>query len=115
MTRVLTQGQIEDHILSIAEELEEQTYEYARLSEIAAEAEADYKRAASSKYVQLVTLPTKISVVEKQARVDTATEGEFRTWKIAEARRQACREALLSLRARLDALRTLSANVRHQT
>lgn len=115
MSRVLTQGQIEDHILAIADQLEEETYEYARLSEIAAEAEADYKRAASSKYVQLATLPTKASVVERQARVDAATEGEFRAWKIAEARRQASREALLSLRARIDALRTLSANVRHQT
>lgn len=115
MSRVLIQGEIESQILAIVDELEEQTYLYSTLSETAAEAEADYKRAASSKYVQLVSLAAKISVVEKQARVDAATDEEFRTWKIAEARRQASREALLSLRARLDALRTLSANVRHQT
>jgi hypothetical protein len=57
----------------------------------------------------------KMPVADKEARADVTASDEFRAWRIAEARRAASREALLSYRARLDALRTLSANVRYLT
>jgi hypothetical protein len=51
----------------------------------------------------------------RDARALLACEAEFRRYKIAEASRNATKEHLASLRARLDAERTLSANVRAQT
>ena len=57
----------------------------------------------------------KLTAAEKQARAELHAADELRVWKINEARRGASKEALLSLRARLDALRTLSATLRSQT
>ena len=113
--RILTQGDIEQSILALCDELEEETYRYAELADLAAEAEADYKEKASRTFVAIANMDVKMTAGEKSARVDEMTCQELRIFKINEARRHASKEALLSLRARLDALRTLSANVRHQT
>lgn len=113
--RLLTQGQIEHGIVALSDQLEEQTYLYAQLSDAAAEAEADYKLEAGKALIYLVSTGTKMTAQEKQARVDIGCSETFRAWKLAEARRQSCKEALLSLRARIDAQRSLAANVRHQT
>jgi hypothetical protein len=113
--RPLTQHDVERLIVRIGDELEEETYRYATLSDTAAAAEADYKLKAARLFLTLAAEGTKLLAAEKQAKVDVGSAEEYRTWKIAEARRQASREALLSYRARLDATRTLSANIRHQT
>lgn len=114
--KVLTQHDVEHLIVRLGDELEEETYRYAKLSDAAAEHEADYKLKAGRLLLTLAAdSTTKLTAAEKQARVDVGSTDEYRAWKIAEARRQASREALLSLRARLDATRTLSANIRHQT
>lgn len=111
----LSQAQIEHGIVALADQLEEQTYLYAQLSDQAAEAEADYKLAAGRHLVALIASGSKMTAVEKQARVDVECSSLYRGWKLAEARRQSCKEALLSIRARIDAQRSLAANVRHQT
>jgi hypothetical protein len=113
--RLLTQGDIERSIIAFSDQLEEQTYMYARLSDEAAEAEADFKLEAGKQLIGLIASGSKMTAQEKQARVDIACTNAFRIWKLAEARRQSCKEALLSLRARMDAQRSLAANVRHQT
>lgn len=113
--RLLTQGDIERNIIALSDQLEEQTYMYSRLSDEAAEAEADYKLEAGRQLIGLIASGSKMTAQEKQARVDVGCSQTFRDWKIAEARRQSCKEALLSLRARIDAQRSLAANVRHQT
>ena len=113
--RLLTQGDIAPEILRLSEELEAETYRYADLADLAATAEADYKHQAARLFVGFSNAAAKISIVEKQSRVELQCDGPYRVWKINEARRQASKEALLSLRARLDALRTLSANIRTQT
>ena len=112
-TGVLNQGEIEGMILALSDELETTTYSYADLSDSAAIAEADYKLIAAKEFILLS--PIKMTVQERGARVDVSCTHEFRAWKIAEARRQSAKEALLSLRGRIDATRTLSANVRNQT
>lgn len=111
---LLTQGEIESAIVALSDELETQTYLYAQLSEEAARAEADYKY-QSGRLLIAVAAQGKVTVQERQARVDTQCHDLFATWRVAEARRQACKEALLSLRARMDAQRSLAANVRNQT
>lgn len=116
VSRLLTQGEIESAILSLSEELETQTYAYAEQSDRAAIAEADYKIRHARALVGFASDPTiKLTATERQARVDLHCAAELREWKIAEARRQSTKETLLSLRSRLDAMRTLSANVRHAT
>ena len=114
-TRLLSQADIEIEIMRLSEELESETYRYADIADLAATAEADYKLEAAKLLVAISNTPTKMTAVEKQARVDLQCEPTYRVWKINEARRQASKEALLSLRARLDSLRTLSANIRNQT
>ncbi len=113
--RLLSQGEIETEILRLSEELEAETYRYADVADLAATAEADYKLQAARLIVGFVASPTKMTALEKQARVDAQCDASYRVWKINEARRQSSKEALLSLRARLDSLRTLSANIRNQT
>ena len=115
ITRLLTQGEVESHILAISETLEAETYRYAELSEAAAIGEADYKFVAARKSVDLSQSSNKMTVGERQSHVDIQCAVEFRAWKLAEAVRQSSKEALLSLRSRLDALRTLSANIRSMT
>lgn len=112
---VLTQGDIEAMILALSEEIEQSTYSYSDLSDAAAIAEADFKFRAAKSMIEIAATGSKMNAQERQARVDVSAAEEFRRWKIAEARRQSMKEMLLSLRARLDATRTLSANVRHQT
>jgi len=109
----LTQGEVEAQILQAVEALEESTENYAILSDEAATAEADYKLRHARAIVTLSDV--KATAAEKGARADLTSAEELRAWKIAEARRQASKEHLLSLRARLDALRSLSANIRAQT
>lgn len=114
-TRVLTQAEIEADLASVAAELESQTHAYADLAEASAVAEADYKVAYARAIVAMSAhQTTKLNAAEKQARAEVIASDDFRLWKIAEARRNATKELLLSLRARLDALRSLAANVRYQ-
>lgn len=113
--RLITQGEIEDLILRIAEEMETETYRYSDLASLAAQAEADYKLRAARALISIANTPTRITAAERQARAEITAAEELRIWKLAEARRQATKETLLTLRARLDALRSLAANVRHQT
>lgn len=116
MTRpLLTQGETEKSILAISEHLDEQTHLYAEQSEQAATAEADFKLARARSYVLLSERHPKMTASEREMRADLNSAEQMRHWKLYEARRQATRETLLSLRARLDALRSISANIRHQT
>ena len=111
----LTTVEIERRILTLLDALEAETYSYADLSDLAAQAEADYKIKSSKSLVHESASNPKMTIGERQARVEIGCAVELRAWKVSEARRQASKEALLSLRARLDALRSLSANVRAQT
>lgn len=113
--RVLVQGEIEAQIMALSDELEAETERYADVADLAASAEADYKLAVARTWVGLASAGRNITAGERQARAELSAADELRAWKLMEARRQASKEALLSLRARLDALRTMSANVRAMT
>lgn len=114
--RLLTQGEVEESILALSDALEAETYEYAELSDTAATTEADYKIGHARAMIQFASDPEiKVTASVREARVDRHCAEQLRTWKLAEARRQSKKESLLSLRARLDAFRTLSANLRSQT
>ncbi len=112
--KVLTQAEIENEILRVTNELEQQTYTFADVADLAATAEADYKLRYARAVVTLST-QSKMTAADKAARAELAAAEQLREWKVADARLKSTKEALLSLRARLDALRSLSANVRAQT
>lgn len=114
--KLLTQGDIEAAILALSEALEDETHRYADLADEAAEAEADWKIKSARAAIGYASADgPKLTQAQIAARVELHAADELRRYKITEARRQATREALMSLRARLDAMRTLSANVRAQT
>lgn len=113
--RPLSQVEIEEAITALADALEAETEQFSSLAARAAEAEADYKLGYARAFVSLSASQAKLTAPEKQARSELNAAVELRAWKIAEARRLASREALLSLRARLDAHRTISANIRGQS
>lgn len=114
--KLLTAGEVEEKILDISEALETATYEYASLSDDASVSEADYKVASATAMLRIVGDPAiKLTADVRQAKVDVECADPFRAWKLAESRRQSKKEFLLSLRARLDAMRSLSASIRSQT
>jgi hypothetical protein len=113
--RPLTQAEVESLILDTADRLEEVTTEFADISDQAANAEADYKLAMARTWLGVASSDRKMTTTERQMRADLLTNDALRRYKVAEAQRAATREALLSYRARIDALRTVSANVRAQT
>lgn len=114
-TEMLTPHQIEEAIGNLCLELETETYEYASLSDSEANAEADYKKLYATTMLELIGSPEFKSAPMREAYVDDNCSHKYRALKIAQARRQSSREALLSLRSRLDAFRTLSATLRSQT
>ena len=109
---LLNQGQVETLIMQIADALDDATHHYAEVSDQAATAEADYKLRVARAVITLANTDAKMTALERQARADIASAEELRAWKTLEASRQATKEHLLSLRARLDALRTLNASIR---
>lgn len=114
--KLLTAGEVEEEIMALSDRLETETYEYAELSDLAAVAEADFKILSARAMIAFAADPTlKITASVREAKVDQYCAEQLRSWKLAEARRQSKRESLLSLRSRLDAMRTLSANIRSQT
>ncbi len=117
-TDVLTQGDVERAILRVVDELEDETDRFAAVVDLAAESEADYKESFARSIIQLsATAPNdrRVTAQEREARATSSSLPAFRTYKINDGRKQASKEALLSLRARLDALRSLGANIRAQT
>lgn len=114
-TRPLSQVEIEDQIQTVIEEMERATEEYETMGKDAAEAEADYKnRVAVATLAIIQHQAEKMTVGERDARVTVMCKDEHKRHLVLTAARNSRREYLLTLRAHLDALRTLNASVRGQ-
>jgi hypothetical protein len=115
---ILTRVEVEMRICRLTDALEERTEDYQRLAQAAAEAEAKYRAHHAMCTLAIINGShdqngrSKMTVDERAARADAAANDEYRTFLIATAARNSCRESLLSLRANLDALRTLAASIR---
>lgn len=105
----ISQVDVEQRILTLMSELEEETEAFETLSIDAAKKESGYKGAWAREY-----LSAKGTIKEKEGWADYKLADEHYNWKIAEALVKSKREKLLTLRAALDAMRTLNANVRTQ-
>jgi hypothetical protein len=111
---ILTRVEVEERICRLTDVLEERTGDYRRLAHKAAEAEASYRAHHAMCTLAIINGAgdKKMTVDERAARADASSNEEYKTFLIATAARNSCRESLLSLRATLDALRTLAASIR---
>ena len=105
----ISQVDIEHELLRLADALEQETEAFEAIAEECAKKEALYKSNWAKEY-----LSAKGSIKEREAWADYKLADENYDFKIAEALVRSKREKLLSLRASMDAVRTLNANVRAQ-
>ncbi len=83
--------------------LELRTDEYRVLAVDAAQAEVDYKKAHAIAHLKATG-----TVSEREAQATLSADEELRKRRSSEAVRDACLEAMRSLRAQLSALQTLA-------
>lgn len=118
--RPLSQVEVECEIERLSNDLETVTEQYGALCEEEAAAENAFKRryhraiiVHSERSTMADGRKTTVSWIEAQASL--AAEDEQQVYRIKAAQLRACKEALNTKRAQLDALRTLSANIRGQS
>lgn len=111
----VTQSWLEAEIVRLAGLLETATGQLATVSEEHANAEADHRFAYAQAFLKMRDGEEKITDKVREQRATAETTEEFRTRRIAEAKQMSLQEKCRQLRAQLDAIRTLSANVRAQT
>lgn len=107
--RPLIQVEVEERIQALCEQLEEHVTTFTSTSHKRAEAEADFKYHYSR---ALLEQAGKQPVATKEAIAHLKASEPYRLWKILEASEKSTQQALISVRTQLDALRTISANVR---
>jgi hypothetical protein len=120
---VLTQHDIETAILETSDKLEELVDDYAEVAELAAVSDVEFKRQQAMMTLAVIQhppqgadgKPIKMTADERAARIELQVSPVRREAAIAGARREAAREALNTQRTRMEALRTLAANVRYLT
>jgi hypothetical protein len=117
----LTQAGVEREIMRLSNAMEEATEELAKYADEAAVAEADYK-VGYAKAVLKAGMRTdgtgrggRLTEGDKEATAIVEVEQELRRRCVKDAHHQVAQEKLRTMRARIDALRTVSANIRAQT
>ena len=114
-TRPLSQVEVEERIQAVIEAMESTTEDFDAIAKEAAEAEADYKRQHAMGVLAVINHGEKMTAAQRDARIDLHCADVHKRYLVTQAARNSCREHLLTLRAHLDALRTLNASVRNQT
>lgn len=109
----LTQAAVDQMILDCLDAIEAGTMHFEDVADKAATAEADFKGAYARAVLSLAANANgRTNAQYRDAQATAATINEYRVYKIQDARKTSAKEHLLSLRARLDALRSLGANLR---
>lgn len=110
----MSQIQVEQEIHRLSQELTKQTEEHANLAVRAAKADTQYDLAHARALLGTpkVIDGEKLTVAEREAKALIAVEDEVSENNLAEAIYRASVERGRNLRAQLDALRTIAANVR---
>lgn len=104
-------------IIQTVEELEKATERFGEAIQRAAGAEARYRLAHADATIRMASsaLNTKMTVATREAHALIQARAEYEVWMTFDAAADAARQYLYTLRARLDALRTLNANIRALT
>lgn len=116
----LTAHEIEDRIIATLDHLDETVEDYAEIAERAGLADVELKRRQASTLLAVIESPPrdsdgrprKITAAERDALVELNITDYRKDAAIAAAARETAREAMNTHRVRLEALRTLAANVR---
>lgn len=106
-TMPISQVEIEQELMRLANMLEDETEDFEILAEDAAKKEARFKKEWAKEF-----LTAKGAVKERESWADYKCGDACEAHKIADALMRAKREKLNSLRTSIDALRTMAANVR---
>lgn len=108
-TSPISQIDIEEELIRLINKLEIETEQFEVIAIDSSKKESLYKSNWAKEY-----LSAKGSIKEREAWADYKMDQQNFEFKCAEALVKAKRELLLSIRAAMDAVRTLNANVRTQ-
>lgn len=109
-------AQVAAEIARMMELLESTTATYTYDIEQAGKDEAAYKLAWARAMLNVIDNSSgRMTVAEREARVEVETNSQRVVAEISSARAKATKEALNSIRVALDAARSLGANLRAQT
>lgn len=111
MTQTI-QTDIEGEILRLSELIENRSEDYQDAIRNANNSEAAFKLAFARAFVTYRMGEEKLSEKTAEAKATLDSESELLTMKAAAAESRFLEEKLRDLRSQLDAVRTLSANVR---
>lgn len=104
----LTPADVENGIRLLGQKANRKAVDYEQLAEAAARAEVAWKVARSKSLLQSTARSSDL----REAEALDANEGLYLDHKVAEAVAQAALESLRTMRARLDAARSIGASVR---
>lgn len=108
---MITPVEVEDAIQRIEGDLEAATDSFAQAEQHSAECDAAYKK----RYLTLYLASDAKTNVEKDRIAEFGAIDQWTAKRLADAQVKILTERMRSLRDRLDAFRTLAANVRHQS
>lgn len=104
-------------IIAVLDEMEKATDVFGAAIDRTAVAEAEYRLAHAQATINLAASPLagKMTVATRDAHALIQSRHEYEIWMVYAAASEAAKQYLYTLRARLEALRTLNANVRTLT
>lgn len=113
-SHIVTPVEAEQMLANALRRLDEMTTEHKDIQNAAAKAEADYRLAKGTKAIAIIRAAAaeKWSAAMRDARIDVELDDERRAHLYAQAALHSSREALVSQRTRVEALRTIGASVR---
>lgn len=112
---ILSQGEVESAIVSAVEELEDAVADLAQLAQDAAIAESEFKRDWAKALITATAGDGKATEKTRVAIADAEASDQRLRWLLAQGLYESRKQSLQAIRAKLDALRTISANVRSLT
>ena len=112
---MLNPQQVEAEIIRLSNMLEDRVSDFTRVIRAAAVAEAEYKRSFAVAMIQVIEshTGTRMTVAEREARVELLTADNHRDYLVAQAVAKSVKESLNALDSQIRALQTLAANHRH--
>lgn len=108
----MTRHELEEKIMSCIDELRQACVDYEFAGRDAALKDSEYRKAKAKAFLVNCGDGTKLTVAEKEARVDKACDDERLAAGLAEALRDSQREKVRSLQNELTAWQSLAANLR---
>jgi hypothetical protein len=107
MSGMLTAVDVESEIIRLSEKLEAETHALAVVAEEEARAEVAFKREFARRFLEASG-----PMEERRQKATLLAEPQLTSYRIRDAVHSSKQELLRTLRAQMDALRTIAANIR---